>query len=85
MMGPYDWHFDRNHDGKLDFHERMQRMDFFDHLDKQGIYTDDDDDNDDDDDFDIDDDPDIDSDDDNIDRMLDMDDFGFDDGGDGDF
>ncbi len=35
-MGTYDWHFDRNHDGKSDFHERMQRMDFFDHLDKLG-------------------------------------------------
>ncbi len=79
MMGPYDWHFDRNHDGKLDFHERMQRMDFFDHLDKQGIYTDDEDDND------FDDDLDISTGDADMDRMLDMNDFGFDDGGDGDF
>ncbi len=74
-MGPYDWHFDRNGDGKLDFNERMQRMDFFDYINKQGIYTDDEDDEEEqdiDDDLDLDDDDDLDLDDDDD---LGLDDF----------
>lgn len=45
---PYDWHFDRDHDGKLDFDEEYERQDFDDWLNHRGIYeekkTDDEDD-----------------------------------------
>ncbi len=60
-MGPYYWHFDRDNDGKLDFHEEYERMDFDDFVSKRGIYEEEDDDDgiddfdDDDDDFDGDD------------------------------
>ena len=37
-MGPYDWHFDHNNDGVLDFHEDYERMDFDDFVSKRGIY-----------------------------------------------
>ena len=37
-MGPFDKFFDRDNDGKLDFHEEYERMDRFDFLNKQGIY-----------------------------------------------
>lgn len=46
-MGPYDKMFDRNHDGELDFHERLDMDDYYDRINGVGIYentsTDDDD------------------------------------------
>ncbi|MCR5604925.1 MAG: uroporphyrin-III methyltransferase [Lachnospiraceae bacterium] len=46
-MGPYDKMFDRNHDGELDFHERVDMDDYYDRINGVGIYentsTDDDD------------------------------------------
>ncbi len=62
-MGPYDPRFDRNHDGILDFNEQMHRMDFYDYINKQGIYEEDEDPDDDDDDDDLFDDDDLDGDD----------------------
>ena len=46
-MGPYDWHFDRDHDGTLDFHEDYERMDFDDFVSKRGIYEEEEDEEDD--------------------------------------
>lgn len=47
-MGPYDKMFDRNHDGELDFHERLDMDDYYDRINGIGIYentsSDDDDD-----------------------------------------
>ena len=37
-MGPYDRMFDRNHDGVLDFHERLDMDDYYDRINGVGIY-----------------------------------------------
>ncbi len=37
-MGPYDSLFDRNHDGVLDFHERLDMDDYYDRINGVGIY-----------------------------------------------
>ena len=37
-MGPYDKMFDRNHDGELDFHERLDMDDYYDRINGVGIY-----------------------------------------------
>ena len=37
-MGPYDRMFDRNHDGVLDFHERLDMDDYYDRISGVGIY-----------------------------------------------
>ncbi len=37
-MGPYDSMFDRNHDGELDFNERVDMYDFYDRMEGRGIY-----------------------------------------------
>ena len=37
-MGPLDRLFDRNGDGSLDAFERAQQMDFFDYMNKDGLY-----------------------------------------------
>ena len=37
-MGPYDSLFDRNHDGALDFHERLDMDDYYDRINGVGIY-----------------------------------------------
>ena len=47
-MGLYDWHFDRDNDGKLDMDEELQRLDFDDYVNKRGLYEEDSDDEDDD-------------------------------------
>ena len=57
MYGRYDWHYDRNHDGELDFFEKYEMDDEMDRFAKRGYYAeeslgiDDPDDFDDDDDF----------------------------------
>ena len=45
----YDWHYDRNNDGEIDFFEDYMRMDEFDRLNKTGLYAEEDEDEDDDD------------------------------------
>ena len=37
-MGPYDSLFDRNHDGVLDFNERLDMDDYYDRINGVGIY-----------------------------------------------
>ena len=37
-MGSYDRMFDRNHDGTLDFHERLDMDDYYDRINGVGIY-----------------------------------------------
>lgn len=37
-MGPYDRMFDRNHDGVLDFNERLDMDDYYDRINGVGIY-----------------------------------------------
>ena len=37
-MGPYDKMFDRDHDGELDFHERLDMDDYYDRINGVGIY-----------------------------------------------
>ncbi len=37
-MGPYDRMFDRNNDGELDFHERLDMDDYYDRINGVGIY-----------------------------------------------
>ena len=37
-MDDYDWHYDRDGDGELDFHERMDEWDDDDYSSKRGIY-----------------------------------------------
>ncbi len=37
-MGPYDKMFDRDHDGELDFHERLDMDDYYDRVNGVGIY-----------------------------------------------
>ncbi len=46
-MGPFDWIYDRDHNGKLDFNEESAKMDDMDFMFKTGIYEDDEDDDDD--------------------------------------
>ena len=40
MIGPYDWHYDRDGDGELDFFERYERDDDLDRFARRGIYAD---------------------------------------------
>ena len=40
-MEPYDAMFDRNHDGELDFHERVDMYDYYDRVNGVGIYEND--------------------------------------------
>ena len=40
-MSDYDWHFDRDGDGRLDAHERYERDDFNDYLAKRNYYAED--------------------------------------------
>ncbi len=47
----YDWHYDRNHDGEIDFFEDYMRMDEFDRLNKTGLYAEEDEEDEDDDDI----------------------------------
>ena len=42
-MEPYDGMFDRNHDGELDFHERVDMYDYYDRVNGVGIYENDED------------------------------------------
>ncbi len=42
MPGPYDWHYDRNNDGKLDFFEQYEMDDDMDRFAKRGFYAEDD-------------------------------------------
>lgn len=35
----YDWHYDRDHDGKIDFFENYMRLDEFDRINKSGMYA----------------------------------------------
>ena len=35
-MLPYDWHFDRDNNGELDYHERLNQEDYF---FQRGIYA----------------------------------------------
>ena len=37
-MEPYDVMFDRDHDGELDFHERLDMDDYYDRVNGLGIY-----------------------------------------------
>ncbi|MCR5747075.1 MAG: hypothetical protein K6G03_05155 [Lachnospiraceae bacterium] len=62
-MGPFDWIYDRDHDGKLDFNEKSAKMDDMDFMFKTGIYEEEDEDDDEDDDWDDDDIDDLDDDD----------------------
>ncbi|MBQ7589003.1 MAG: hypothetical protein IJT37_13360 [Lachnospiraceae bacterium] len=38
-MGPYDRLFDRNHDGVLDFDERLDMDDYYDRINGLGFYA----------------------------------------------
>lgn len=41
MPEPYDWHYDRNNDGKLDFFEKYEMDDDMDRFLKRGYYAED--------------------------------------------
>ena len=43
-MGPLDSIFDRDNDGELDFFESYEEQDFFDRMEKRGIYEENDED-----------------------------------------
>ena len=38
-MAPYDWHYDRDNDGKLDFFEQYEMDDDLDRMSRRGYYA----------------------------------------------
>ena len=79
MPEPYDWHYDRNQDGELDFFEKYEMYDDMDRFAKRGYYAEDSLGIDDPDDYDDDDDDDFGDDDDRDFDAGDDDGFGADD------